>query len=210
MFAHKQEDQVQWLKMAHDLKSPLTALEVIVGRLRSLPAEESQMIEQAIGRIQDIVLEVLAPEPKAPRIWRARDVESLLKEKQLEFPSVVFSLLIDDPECELSSIDAVNLTRVLSNLLNNACEANFGEGEVQVRIRTVGGRLTIEIEDQGAGLSDLVRANLGELGNTSKPGANQRHGIGLYSAFQFAKARGGQLAFHNREGSGGTVVCLEL
>ncbi len=213
-FEQENERDLQWLQIAHDLKSPLTALEIIAARLQTLPPEERRLLSQAVGRIQEIVVHVLRPDPRGSvpafqESWAPEDLQPLLQEKQLEFPNVRFRLEIaaNGPVCQ--KIPRDRMTRVLSNLLNNAAEANHGTGVVFVRVQADKG-YAIEIEDQGQGIPAEIRAHLGQPGVSGKPSASTRRGFGLFSAFQFIEQMGGQMAIRDCSPESGTVVRLDL
>lgn len=215
------ENSLRWLQAAHDLKSPLTALELITARLQTLPFEERSLIAQSIGRIQAIVSEILS-NPSQPltgvpcpshqsAAWDLEQIYALLNEKRLEFPNVRFSLEIVNRGRPNTFVPAGAMTRVLSNLLNNAAEANDGSGAVFVRVSANESGYTISIEDQGPGIPEYVRAQIGALGISSKAAADGViRGLGLHSAIQFANSLGGRLTVADREHAEGTRVCLEL
>lgn len=214
MEALRQTPEVQMLQIAHDLKSPLTALEIIAARLKTLPPDERQLIIQAVGRIQEIVVSVLRPTPagSAPsfiQTWGLDNLRNLVAEKQFEFPRVRFQVEIIANGVFTSQVSAAQMNRALSNLINNACEANGESGVVRIRVRT-GDGLAIEIEDEGQGIPAEVREHLGRLGVSGKDSPDRRRGIGLFSAFQFVSELGGQLHLEDRETTRGTRVRLDL
>jgi signal transduction histidine kinase len=202
---------IQMLQVAHDLKSPLTALEIIAARVKSLPQDERQLILQSIGRIQEIVREVLRPgqdESGFPD-WGIGDLRALMDEKRLQFPNIQLQVEIIAQGPNPLTVPAASLNRALSNLINNACEANGEKGEVIIRV-FMGHGLRFEIEDQGPGVPQEFRGRLGQLGLSGKSSTKARRGIGLYSAFQLANTLGGHLHIEPRIGRTGTHVCLDL
>ena len=99
--------------------------------------------------------------------------------------------------------DAVHIVQVLLNLLNNAVDAaagrSDGRGMVSVRVRTLNGVLTVEVEDNGPGIAPDVAERLFEPFETSKP---HGMGLGLTLSRQIVEAHGGQLRWHNVEPAG--------
>ncbi len=214
MEALRQNPEVQMLQIAHDLKSPLTALEIIAARLKTLPPDERQLIIQAVDRIQEIMVGVLSPTPagSAPslqKMWGLDNLRGLIDEKQFEFPQIRFQVEITADGAFTSKIPAAQMNRVVSNLMNNACEANGGSGVVCIRVRT-GEEFAIEIEDEGQGVPAEIREHLGQLGVSGKDSTGARRGIGLYSAFQFVNELGGRLQLEDRLNERGTRVRLDL
>lgn len=206
----QEERDTQWLQLAHDLKSPLTALAVATARSKNLPPDERELIQQAVGRIQQIVVDVLNPRPSGyPVAWKPEMLRGLLNEKQLEFPNVRFRLEITVCGPAKTRMPAVLMNRVLSNLINNAAEANGRTGEVRIGVR-FGQFFRIEIEDHGPGIPAEIRDQLGHFGVSSKACGGIRRGIGLHSAIQFVKQMNGELSVENRLMNGGTLVRLNF
>ena len=74
-----------------------------------------------------------------------------------------------------------------------------------MRWRVENGWITLEVEDDGPGLSDT--ANLFVPFFTTKPGGT---GIGLSLCRQIAEGHGGTIALANRAGERGCVATLRL
>lgn len=214
MEALRQDPEIKMLQVAHDLRSPLTALEIIAARLKTLPPDERQLIIQAVGRIQEIVVGVLSSTPVGSvpalkKAWELGDLRALVEEKKIEYPEVQFQIEISAEGPFQSEVPRTQMNRVLSNLINNACEANCEKGVVRVSVRA-GEKFCVEIEDQGLGIPCEIRSQLGGLGVSGKESPGLRRGIGLYSAFQFVHEVGGQLELTDRLERAGTCVRLDL
>lgn len=93
--------------------------------------------------------------------------------------------------------DPSQLEQLLINLIKNGLEASPANGVVHIGWSVDANGTTIDIEDEGEGLSDTE--NLFVPFFTTKPGGN---GIGLVLARQIAEAHGGQLELGNREPNG--------
>jgi len=96
----------------------------------------------------------------------------------------------------LSSIPAVRCQRhqiaqVLLNLLQNAAEAVDETGTIEVRTRSAGGWVEIEIADDGPGLTSEDRERIFEAFYTTK---SEGTGLGLAISRDIAEAHGGSLA----------------
>lgn len=103
------------------------------------------------------------------------------------------------------SADRDQIFRVLSNIMNNAAQA--GADEIRFTSRRENGFVTIDIADDGPGLSPRARANLfkpfqgsGRAGGT---------GLGLAIASDLVRAHGGELAMVST-GKDGTVFRISL
>lgn len=102
--------------------------------------------------------------------------------------------------------DPDQLEQALINLVKNAAEATSPNGgSVTLRALREPGRVVIEIEDEGPGLSGTE--NLFVPFFTTKPGGS---GIGLVLARQIVEAHGGSLMLRNRRDRSGCVACVAL
>lgn len=211
-------------QVAHDIRSPLTAMSVGLRYLEGVSPEARSLLEGAFGRVQAIAGDLLAPQVQplpnlsaepTPAIGQTKLHEleiliiRLLEEKKLERANsqiVLDSDILDnDPFFALPfNVSAAKLLRCISNLLNNAIEASPANSEIQLRLRLNSG-LVIEIEDRGKGIRDQLRDRILQGRYTSKINGN---GLGVSSAFAFAQSIGGSFTMQNA--SPGLVVRLAL
>lgn len=210
-------------QVSHDIRSPLTALEVVTGMLDSVPEEKKQIIRAATGRIRDIAnnllekhRELVIPKTEtlaAKSVFLPPIVERLVSEKRWQYGKqtekhVEFQFGRNSLET-FASVDRVEFQRVISNLMNNAIEALENRGRVIVTVDTRGKKAMIQIQDNGRGIPPQILAKLGELGlSHGKDGAESGSGLGVHHAFQFAKKFGGELKFDSQSGQGTTVTLL--
>lgn len=102
--------------------------------------------------------------------------------------------------------DADQLEQALINLVKNAAEASaLTGGEVTLRATQSRDRVSIEVQDEGPGLSGTE--NLFVPFFTTKPGGS---GIGLVLARQVVEQHGGTLMLRNRRDGAGCVACVTL
>lgn len=207
------DEQLKWMKVAHDLQAPLMALKVGAGKLSG--GSEKELIDQAISRLSDIVAEVLKPSPhsavetsatEAFPAWSPTSVFEILQEKMAVYPGVEFQIKVEVCDEVAARIPARTLDRVISNLLNNACEANGFTGTVSIRVIASDESYTVEIEDQGPGLPEGFAIGLCV---STKAADKAVRGLGLYSAVQAISAYG-KLEFTRPVSGNGTVVRLRL
>lgn len=210
-------------QVAHDIRSPLAALDSVLKDLSQLPEERRILIRSAVGRIRDIAnnlieknrmatagadaVRSIAPEPGAPQLLSSL-VDSLVTEKRLQFRAqlgVEIDSRIDLFSYGLfASIPPSEFKRVVSNLINNAVEALPGKGLVTVRLAAAGDAIEIRIRDSGKGIPADLLSRLGQRGATQgKVGGS---GLGLHHAKTNVEAWGGALLIDSEPGKGTTVT----
>ncbi len=195
-------------QVAHDIKSPLAALEVALHETTKLPEQERVLIRSAVHRIRDIASALLRDarerHPQTlPSITGNVDpvdlgvlTEALVSEKRLEYRAqsdvkIETSGISEAAFGVFAKVDAPGLKRVLSNLINNAVEALESGGLIEVSVEGEATEARIRVKDTGRGMpADLVRiVGLAAI-RGSKPGG---HGLGLMDAAHRVKEWGGRL-----------------
>ena len=98
------------------------------------------------------------------------------------------------------------LVQVLVNLLTNACDASHPGDRVLVDAKVLdGGRVTLSVVDQGAGMSEAVRLRIFEPFFTTKE-TGEGTGLGLSLAYSIVREHGGRMDVQSSPGAGTTVV----
>jgi len=106
-------------------------------------------------------------------------------------------------------VERQDLDEMLGNLIENA--AKYGNGRVFVTVdRPSGGKVAIQIEDDGPGIAQQQREELftrgKRLDTTGKPGT----GLGLAIVRDVAEIYGGSVSLDESEDLGGLLVTLSL
>ncbi|MEK7232426.1 MAG: HAMP domain-containing sensor histidine kinase [Elusimicrobiota bacterium] len=213
-------------QVAHDIRSPLAALNSVLKDLSQLPEEKRILMRSAVGRIGDIANSLIEKNREAASVASGTEpsareapttgsaqlvsslVDSLVTEKRLQFRSQL-SVEIDsrfDPSSYglFASVPPSEFKRVISNLVNNAVEALPRKGMVTVLLASNGDSIEIRVQDNGKGIHTDVLERLGQRGEThGKPGGS---GLGLYHAKTSVESWGGSLTIASEPGKGTTVT----
>ncbi len=206
-------------QVAHDIRSPLAALDSALKDLAALPAEKQALARGAVGRIGEIAQDLLekykkpgvktAPVEKTISAQELKAlIEPVLAEKRAQY-STRPELAIDF-SCAAGAqarVQPAELRRIVSNLVNNAVEAFEKGGRVAVELSRLDGHVLLKVSDNGKGIPAGILAKLGQKGEThGKAGGT---GLGLYHARTTVEGWGGSLKIDSKPGAG-TVVTIEL
>lgn len=217
-------------QVAHDIRSPLTALNAVLEDSRELPEERREIARTAIHRIQDIASNLLerndppivdkeTPRPALPpensrtttRSLIPALVDELLREKRYQYSGargVDLAFSINENNYAIFSlIQPSEFKRALSNLINNAVESLLGPGRVELTLDATDSTVTISVKDGGSGIPADILAKLRERGfSYAKAGGS---GLGLEHARRTVESWGGSLLIESELGKG-TRVTLRL
>lgn len=198
-------------KVAHDIRSPLSALNALSGMSQDLKAETKEVIVSVVERINGIAEGLLSHSKNLKPIQRIEGkkgtevLESIRKisnEKRALYPT--FEIRIDSKvERSNISIDKVTWERILSNLIDNAVEASNSQKIVSIQVFNTAEYINVVILDFGQGIEEDVLNQLGKRRLTTK--GSQGNGIGLYSSVQAIHAAGGDLKIQSKIGVGTQV-----
>lgn len=112
------------------------------------------------------------------------------------------------PDAQFVIAERIQIEQVLSNILENACEALAGRDDRRIAILAlrVGGEVMVQIRDTGPGLTDHVLEHLFEpLFTTKKCGI----GLGMPICRAIVDAHGGRL-WAERPAEGGVTLSIML
>ncbi len=213
-------------QVAHDIRSPLAALNMIVKDLKGIPEESRTILRHAASRIRDIANNLLA----AKKVVSAEQlrignlafplqkesylisglIELIVAEKRAQFKSredVVIDAPFSDGNYGLFvKMPQQELSRVFSNLINNSVEAMPNGGTVQIVTGATDTTICVQISDNGIGIPEHLLNNIGERG---KSFGKEGNGLGLAHARQAVEAAGGSLSIRSGLGKG-THLILNL
>ncbi len=192
-------------QVAHDIRSPLTALNVAVVSLPGVQEERLELIRNAVKRINDIANHLLRQgqrETKAPvNLMRKpvrldQFVQNIVAEKRLQFrsrPKVEICCKIASAS-DFMLADDSELSRIVSNLVNNAVESYDDGGSIEVTLAHSDDGAIIAVEDRGRGIPENLVGKLGSEGASfGKDSGESGFGLGLFHARKALHSIGGSL-----------------
>ncbi|MGB1775251.1 MAG: sensor histidine kinase [Synechococcus sp.] len=224
----QQQEQERWVSdVAHELKTPLTALMLVSERLEmAVNGQDSDMVlvqrlQRELRRLQRLVEDLLELSrlenslPQDSERYSALTLEELVDSAWNSVRPLAeardVTLDLDRTESGPMMGDLARLHRAVLNLLDNALRYSPNGASVDVQIHPSGGWWQLSIRDHGPGLSD---ADLNKMfqrfyrGDPSRArSARSGSGLGLAIVQQIAVNHGGRVEARNHA-EGGT--CMEL
>jgi len=216
------EQYVQTL--AHELKSPLSAIRGAGELLREPMPEEARArfahnIEDQVARAQDLIdrlLELSALERRGT-LERVAPVAvgaliDTVRDEVLPTATARSLAIAADVQPDLSVVgDAFLLQRALSNLVRNALDFAPAGSQIDIQARAVKSHVEISVRDHGPGLPDYARARVFEkFFSLPRPATGKRStGLGLAFVREVAQLHGGSARLANDPG-GGALATLVL
>jgi len=226
-------------QVAHDIRSPLTALDAALKNTAQIPEEQRIIVRHAVNRIRDIANNLLEKNRQqakaAPGTGAAATeplevcllssiVDPVVTEKRLQFeskPGVDIDFELTRESYGLfAKIQPVEFKRLVSNLVNNAVEALEGHktqvtGHMQERLK---GDVTIFLSSADGKVILAIKDSgqgippeiLAKLGQKGEThGKAGGSGLGLFHARTTAESWGGSLEIKSEIGKG-TAVIIKL
>lgn len=213
-------------QVAHDIRSPLAALDTVVGKTDQLPEQQRIMVRHAVNRIRDIANNLLEKnrqqgktvaiagspttenkESPATRLLSSI-IDPVITEKRLQFeskPGINIDFELTKESYGLfARIQPVEFRRIVSNLVNNAVEVLGDKGKVAIGLVQDEINIILTVTDNGKGIPPEILEKLGQKGEThGKAGGS---GLGLYHARTTVENWGGGLTIASEVGKGTTVT----
>ena len=216
-------------RIAHEIKNPLTPIQLAAERLKRRFAKEiksdpetfaqcADTIVRSVGDIGRMVDEFSAFARMPQPVIKSEDVgriarEALVLQRQAH-PGIVWRT--DLPERgPMAACDRRLISQALTNLLMNAADAvamraraeGDPPGTIAVRAQVVDGAVLLSVSDDGIGLPAEDRDRLTEPYVTHKPKGT---GLGLAIVKKIMEDHGGLLALDDQSSGPGAVASLTL
>ncbi|MGE0613539.1 MAG: ATP-binding protein, partial [Hyphomicrobiales bacterium] len=221
-------------RIAHEIKNPLTPIQLSAERIRRKYGDSitkdreifDQCTDTIIRQVGDIgrMVDEFSAFARMPKpVMERNDMREVTREAvflfQVSHPSTTFNL--DLPSREVVTMcDRRLMSQAITNLVKNATEAIEGQKEnpdsqeletpqIDVRLRVKGGRIVLDVIDNGPGLPKENRHRLVEPYMTTR---EKGTGLGLAIVQKITEQHGGRLLLRDapkRNGSGGGA-CVRI
>ncbi|MGA9956475.1 MAG: ATP-binding protein [Bradyrhizobium sp.] len=196
--------------ISHDLRTPITRM-----RLRAEFIEDEAHRVRMMGDLDQMrsMLESVLSFLRNDRRLEAMTLTDIASTLQLvadQFADIGHKVTYEGPEHAMATVRPDDLTRSVTNLVENS--VRYG-ALVTIRLATSADVATIEVEDDGPGISDARKEVMLEPFVRGDDARNMDEtagfGLGLSIARAVVLAHGGKLSLHDRAPHG-LIVRIEL
>lgn len=213
------------IQLAHDIRSPLTALQLVVKQTTNIDEENRTIIRNATTRINDIANNLLAKYRDSANKNNGQEeqneqnnlsiepiastIDNIISEKRIQFSAKnlkIQTLINSDLYNIFAKINIGNFKRVISNLFDNSVEALFPnkQGLIIISLNKEADNILIEIIDNGQGMPETTLSKIGKEKVTS--GKTYGTGMGLLYAVAQIKKWNGDYEIQSTIGEGTTFL----
>ncbi|MBA2114152.1 response regulator [Bremerella alba] len=214
--------------LAHELRNPLAPIlhAVQILRLGGVSPEElfelNEIVERQVKhmvRLIDDLLDVSRItrgkiQLRRERVWVADIVKSAVETSKTWITDASHRLEVKLPEQPIAvSGDAVRLSQVLANLLNNAAKYTPADGHIIITADRVDDHVRIRVEDNGVGIPLEAQGEIFDMFIQVKQHFQQARGglgIGLTLVKRLVELHGGTASIFSEGEGQGTSVTIEL
>ena len=212
-------------RLAHEVKNPLTPIQLAAERLdyklsEKLEGDEAALLKRAtttigaqvdaLRRLVDAFGDYAKPKPpKMEQVSLGRVIQEVVDLYESADQSLHFNLQLETDQAILA--DAGKVRQVLLNLVTNAEEALVeGTGEITLSTKDsmrCGGSVELTFTDNGPGFSDSVIAQIFEPYVTTKPGGT---GLGLAIVRRIVEEHRGEIEVCNCQQDPPCGACIRI
>ncbi|PIZ03505.1 MAG: hypothetical protein COY58_09055 [Gammaproteobacteria bacterium CG_4_10_14_0_8_um_filter_38_16] len=202
-------------QVAHDVRSPLTALEMVIKRLPKMEDSKWIILRDALNHIRDITNNL----DKTGSIEEGIDtcvptqiavlLEGVISERRITLSNSKLKINADfsvDQYALFLNVVPVEVKRIITNIINNACEAVIAdEVIVQVTLSYDEHNSIIQVSDNGCGIPDALFPSVFKPGFSTK---EKGSGLGLAHAKESIESWGGSIALQSNVDQGVSVFIM--
>ncbi|MEO0417166.1 MAG: ATP-binding protein, partial [Verrucomicrobiota bacterium] len=173
--------------------------------------------QKAISLVQQLMTFAAGGKPVRQKTQVSSVVRSVLLERRKENPSIRYQFQVDDPSISIH-LDRAQISRLVENLVLNSEQALPEGGLLTVKIELsstaktddfapglrkpeYGDHLFIEVEDNGSGIANDIKAKVFDPYFTTRDHVNAT-GIGLTVCESIANGHDGFIVLESQEGEG--------
>jgi putative PEP-CTERM system histidine kinase len=194
--------------VVHDLKNLVSQLSLLLSNAQKHkhnPEFQDDMLQtvgHSVEKMKRLLLQLRSGNPIPEKPMALALVEVLKQAIAGQDGSPIKPKLVADGIAPLVVANRERLTRVLGHLVKNAIEATPAQGQVSVRVASMGKFAIIEVADTGRGMTEqFIRDKLFRPFESTK---ETGMGVGTYECQQYVQELGGRIEVSSIESKGST------
>jgi two-component system, OmpR family, sensor histidine kinase KdpD len=206
--------------LAHDLKTPLTAIRTCVTRLIEIPPRTEEVRQELLSIIDQESLRLQSSITEAIELARIESQELRLHREPSNIAALAHAAISEmrdeniarysidiPPELELN-IDSGLIRRAMMQMLENARKYAPPDSPIRIEARADGPQATISVMDRGPGIhpDELDRVFEKFYRGRRSSAKTEGTGMGLAIAKGIIEAHGGRIRAAIRPGGGTTIT----
>jgi PAS domain S-box-containing protein len=211
----KKEDRIHTLgelsaSIIHDIGNPLAGMSTLIELLKKpeLSGESQEdvlaLLSEEVNDLNILVINFLDFVRSGDVEWRPKDlvktVKSCIELFKGEFSEEALQLVKTLPETPvIVNIESRSIKQAIINIIKNAIQATEGSGTIEIVLSVQEKTATLEIADDGKGMSEETKSKLFHPFYTTKKDGT---GLGLFIAYNALKENGCQLTVTSVLGKG--------
>lgn len=209
------EKAIMTKQVAHDINSPLSALNMI-GQHITMTDEVRDVYIGAVSRIVNISRNLLEESKAQPNgvISISKTIELIVREKKEEYKLTEVSFSFKGPNRPIyAKGNEIEFVRMMSNIINNAIESYKPNVSpmISIVVSHAKNKIQITVSDTGSGIPKNLLSRIGEYGfSFGKKESVSGSGLGIFSAIKSIERWGGSLQINSEENAGTSVILTLL
>jgi two-component system sensor histidine kinase KdpD len=206
--------------LAHDLKTPLTAIRTCVTRLIQIPPRTEEVRVELLSIIDQESERLQATITEAIELARIESRALKLEPELVEVAAILEAALghVRDENRQRYSVDVPSdlrlyadpnlIRRALMQIIENARKYAPPDSPIRIEAGERDGEIAIEVQDRGSGISPDELDRIFEKFYRGRRGRDKVEGtgMGLAIAKGIIEAHGGKIRAENRPGGGAAIT----
>jgi len=206
--------------LAHDLKTPLTAIRTCVTRLIDIPPRTDEVRQELLSIIDQESIRLQQSITEAVQLARIESRELRINRQLSKAVEIVRSAiaemrdedskhyLVDIPPDLVLAVDSDLIRRALLQILENARKYAPPASPIEISATSDGAHTVISVSDRGPGFrpDELEKVFRKYYRGRAGTAAVEGTGMGLAIARGIVEAHGGTIKAGNRPGGGATIL----
>lgn len=202
-------------KVAHDIRSPLSAINLVAEKAVFPDSEYKEIFDGAIKRIDETASKILTQyrtktgreNEELKKVPLVEIINEITNEKKILNDRIDFEIVSNLTQDEVLAV-RLDIERIVSNILDNSIFALKAilDPKILIAIEDLDKMVRLSISDNGTGIPEQILKAVGVERITTKADSNLGNGIGLLHAKRVIERFNGKFEVASKELVGTTII----